>query len=169
MVFVEAASAEESGGNSRFAGGVMRFSFHDIQELRQVIDITEEEAANADWGTNTIEEFFDDLFRLTHYKTDPDLSEVLVKQSLDVMTWLRSKGVKFVANYGRQSAVVNGRRRFFGRMPVEVSGGGWGLVEFLDKAATSSGIDIHYSTRAKSLLMDGDTVVGVRASQIGQV
>lgn len=169
VAMLEAASAEESGGNSRFAGGVMRFAFHNLQELRQVIDITEEEAANADWGTNTTEEFFDDLFRLTHYKTDPDLSEALVTQSLDVMTWLRSKGVRFVANYGRQSAVVNGRRRFFGRMPVEVSGGGWGLVEFLDKAAVSAGIDIHFNTRAKSLLMDGEKIVGVRASQNGQV
>jgi glycine/D-amino acid oxidase-like deaminating enzyme len=44
VAVLEAASAEESGGNSRFAGGVMRFSFHDLQELRQVIDITEEEA-----------------------------------------------------------------------------------------------------------------------------
>jgi tricarballylate dehydrogenase len=165
---LEAASAEESGGNSRFAGGVMRFAFHNLEELRRVIDITDQEAADADWGTNTTDEFFDDLFRLTHYKTDPDLSETLVTKSLDVMAWLRSKGVKFVANYGRQSAVVNGRRRFFGRMPVEVSGGGWGLVEFLDKAAAAAGIDIHYGTRAKGLILDGDRVLGVRASQHGK-
>ena len=166
---LEAAHPEESGGNSRFAGGVMRFAFHSVEELRQVIDITEQEEADADWGTNTTEEFFDDLFRLTQLRTDPDLSEVLVTQSLDVMTWLRSKGVKFVANYGRQSAVVNGKRKFFGRMPVEVSGGGYGLVEFLDKAAGKAGIDIHYSTRAKGLLLDGDRVTGVRASHAGQV
>ena len=165
---LEAASPEESGGNSRFAGGVMRFAYGGVEELRKVIDITEQEVADADWGTNTTDEFFDDLFRLTHFKTDPDLSELLVTRSLDVMVWLRSKGVKFVANYGRQSAVVNGRRRFFGRMPVEVSGGGHGLVEFLDKAAQKAGIEIHYGTRAKSLLLEGDRVVGVRASCKGK-
>ena len=31
---LEAAHPEESGGNSRFAGGVMRFAFHSVDELR---------------------------------------------------------------------------------------------------------------------------------------
>jgi tricarballylate dehydrogenase len=165
---LEAASQDESGGNSRFAGGVMRFAFGGVDDLKKVIDITDAEIAEADFGTNTTDEFFDDLFRLTHYKTDPELSELLVTRSLDIMVWLRSKGVKFVANYGRQSAMVNGRRRFFGRMPVEVSGGGAGLVQFLDKAVEKAGIDVHYETRAKSLVMDGDQVVGVRASRGGK-
>ena len=89
-------------------------------------------------------------------RTDPVLSEMLVTRSLDVMTWLRSKGAKFVPNFGRQSALVNGKRKFFGRMPLEVSGGGRGLVQFLDTAVEKAGIDIHYRTRAKSLVTDGD-------------
>ena len=142
VAMLEAASEDDGGGNSRFAGGVMRFAFHSLEELQQVIDITEEEIAQSDFGTNIQEEFFDDLFRLTHYKTDPELSEVLVTRSLQTMAWMRSKGVRFVANYGRQSALVNGKRKFFGRMPVEVSGGGYGLVEFLDKAARKAGIEV---------------------------
>ncbi len=168
VAVLEAASPDESGGNSRFAGGVMRFAFSGIDELRKVVDLTDAEIADADFGTNTTDEYFDDLFRLTQFRTDPELSELLVTRSLDVMVWLRSKGVKFVPNYGRQSAVVNGRRRFFGRMPLEVSGGGSGLVQFLDKAAAAANIDIHYQTRAKSLIMDGDRVIGVRASAQGK-
>lgn len=168
VAVLEAASADESGGNSRFAGGVMRFAYGGLDDLRKVIDVTEAEIADTDFGTNTTDEFFDDLFRLTHYKTDPELSEILVTRSLDVMVWLRSKGVKFVPNYGRQSALVDGRRRFFGRMPVEVSGGGSGLVQYLDKAAEKAGIDIHYQTRAKSLVMEGDRAVGVQASRGGR-
>jgi tricarballylate dehydrogenase len=56
------------------------------------------------------------------------------------MVWLRSKGVRFVPNFGRQSALVDGRRKFFGRLPIEVSGGGAGLVDFLDKAAEEAGL-----------------------------
>jgi len=168
VAILEAASEDESGGNSRFAGGVMRFAFHNLDELRRVIDITPQEEAEADFGTNTTDEFYDDLFRLTKFKTDPELSELLVTGSLDIMVWLRSKGVRFIANYGRQSALVNGKRRFFGRMPVEVSGGGSGLVEFLDKAAQKAGIDIHYATPARSLVTDGERVVGVRATQRGK-
>jgi tricarballylate dehydrogenase len=168
VAVLEAAPLDEGGGNSRFAGGVMRFAYSSVEDLKQVADLTETEIAESDFGTNTTDEFFDDLFRLTRFKTDPQLSELLVTRSLDVMVWLRSKGVKFVPNYGRQSAVVNGRRKFFGRMPIEVSGGGSGLVEFLDRAAEKAGIDVFYKTRAKSLIMENERVVGVRVNQDGR-
>ena len=128
VLVLEAASEDESGGNSRFAGGVMRFAFANVEDLRRVTDLTDEEIAGSDFGTNTTDEYFDDLFRLTQYRTDPELSEILVRRSLDTMAWLRSVGVRFVPNYGRQSGMVGGKRRFFGRLPIEVSGGGAGLV-----------------------------------------
>jgi tricarballylate dehydrogenase len=165
---LEAASEDESGGNSRFAGGVMRFAFSSVEELKGVTDLTEQEIAGADFGTNTPDEYFDDLFRLTQFRTDPELSETLVRRSLETMVWMRSKGVRFVPNYGRQSALVNGKRRFFGRLPIEVSGGGAGLVQYLDNAAKQAGIRILYDTRAVSLIFDGERVSGVRANQRGR-
>ena len=149
VAMLEAASQEESGGNSRFAGGVMRFAYESVDDLRRVADLTDAEVAESDFGTNTTDEFFDDLFRLSSLRTDPVLSEMLVTQSLDVMTWLRSKGAKFVPNFGRQSALVNGKRKFFGRLPIEASGGGAGLVQALDKAASAAAIKVFYATRAR--------------------
>ena len=168
VAMLEAAPPEESGGNSRFAGGVMRFAYATVDDLKRVTDLTDAEIADSDFGTNTTDEFFDDLFRLTSFRTDPVLSEMLVTKSLDIMVWLRAKGVKFVPNFGRQSALVNGKRRFFGRMPIEASGGGAGLVQSLDKAVAAAGIRVFHSTRAKSLLQDGDRVVGVQASASGK-
>ena len=168
VLMLEAASEEESGGNSRFAGGVMRFAYDSVDDLKRVTDLTDDEIANSDFGTNTKEEFFDDLFRLTSYRTDADLSEILVTQSLDTMAWLRSKGARFVPNFGRQSGMVNGKRKFFGRMPLEVSGGGAGLVQYLDATAKKSGIDVFYDTRAASLIYDGERVLGVRVQQKGK-
>ena len=168
VAMLEAAAEDESGGNSRFAGGVMRFAYSSVQDLKRVTELTEAEIAESDFGTNTTEEYFDDLFRLTSYRTDPALCELLVTQSLEIMVWLRGKGVKFVPNFGRQSALVNGKRRFFGRLPIEVSGGGAGLVQALDKAAASAGVSAFYSTRAKRLIQDGDRVVGVQASIRGR-
>jgi tricarballylate dehydrogenase len=168
VVMLEAASREEAGGNSYFAGGVMRFAFASADDLKRVTDLTDNELAGSDFGTNTHDEYFDDLLRLTSYRTDPALSELLVDSSLGAMEWLRSKGVRFVPNYGRQSAMVDGKRKFFGRLPIEVSGGGAGLVQALDKAAHRNGIDIHYGTRAVSLIYDGERVTGVRAKQDGK-
>jgi tricarballylate dehydrogenase len=110
VLVLEAASEDEHGGNSRFAGCVMRFAYKSLEDLRRVTDITDEEAANSDFGSNTTDEFFDVLFRLTSFRTDPDLSEILVTQSLETMAWLRTKGAKFILNHGRQSGMVNGKR-----------------------------------------------------------
>ncbi|HEV2956217.1 MAG TPA: FAD-dependent oxidoreductase, partial [Xanthobacteraceae bacterium] len=168
VTMLEAASEEESGGNSAFAGGVMRFAFDGVEDLTRVTDLSPEEIASSDFGTNTRDEYFDDLFRLTSYRTDPELSELLVTRSLDVMVWLRGKGVRFVPNFGRQSALVDGKRRFFGRLPIEVSGGGAGLVRTLDQAVAKAGIAVSYDTRAVELIYDGERVTGVRAKRKGK-
>ena len=168
VLVLEAASEDEHGGNSRFAGGVMRFAYESLEDLRRVTDITDEEAANSDFGSNTTDEFFDVLFRLTSFRTDPDLSEILVTQSLETMAWLRTKGAKFILNHGRQSGMVNGKRKYFGNMPIEVNGGGAGLVQYLDASVKKAGIELYYDTRATALIYDGERVSGVRAKHKGK-
>ena len=168
VAMLEAAAEDESGGNSRFAGGVMRFAYRNVDDLKRLTDITDEEIAGSDFGTNTREEYLDDLYRLTSYRTDPDLSELLVNRSLDTLAWLRTKGVRFNLNFGRQSGLVRGKRVFFGRMPIEASGGGAGLVQSLDAAARKAGIEVFYETRVSSLLYDGERVSGVRARHQGK-
>ena len=168
VAMLEAAAVDESGGNSRFAGGVVRFAYGTVDELKRLTDITDEEIATSDFGTNTREEYLEDLYRLTSYRTDPFLSELLVNRSLDTLAWLRSKGVRFNLNFGRQSGLVGAKRVFFGRMPIEASGGGAGLVQSLDAAAKKAGIEVLYETRVLSLLYDGERVSGVRARHQGK-
>jgi tricarballylate dehydrogenase len=168
VAMLEAASVEESGGNSRFAGGVMRFAYSSVEDLQQITDIPEDEAKDTEWDSNTVEEFYDDLYRVTNYRTDPQLSEALITRSHDVMVWLRSQGAKFIPNYRSQSAIVDGKRKFFGRFPLPVNGGGAGLVEDLTRTAEKKGISIFYETRAVSLIHDGQRVLGVRAKQKGK-
>jgi tricarballylate dehydrogenase len=169
VAMLESASVEESGGNSRFAGGVMRFAYSSVADLQQITDIPEDEAKNTDWDSNTIEEFYDDLYRVTNFRTDPDLSETLITRSHEGMVWLRSQGAKFIPNYGSQSVVIDGKRKFYGRFPLTVNGGGAGLVADLTSTAEKKGIAIFYDTRATSLIFDGERVLGVRAKQKGKV
>jgi len=168
VAMLEAAAVDESGGNSRFAGGVMRFAYNSVEDLQRIADIPEDEARNADWESNTVEQFYDDLYHVTSYRTDPALSELLVTSSLDAMVWLRSQGVSFSPNYRHQSALVNGKRRFFGRMPMWVTGGGPGLVQDLTGTAAKKGVEIFYETRAVNLIYDGERVLGVRAKRRGK-
>lgn len=168
VAMLEAASVDESGGNSRFAGGVMRFAYDGVEDLQKITDIPANEVKDVDWESNTKDEFYDDLYRVTSFRTDPELSEALVTQSLGGMVWLRSQGVRFAPNYRHQSGIVGGRRKFFGRMPLWVSGGGPGLVQSLTDTAVKKGIEIFYETRAVSLTYDDERVLGVKAKSHGK-
>ncbi len=163
VVMIEAASEQESGGNSRFAGGVMRFAYDGVSDIEKLCDLQPNEIKDVDWESNTKEEFFDDLCNVTNYKTDPQLSEILVSESLDAMVWLREQGAHFTPNYRHQSAIINKKRKFFGRMPLWMVGGGPGLVSDLTKSAIKKGVLIHYNTRAVSLITENFDVVGVNA------
>ena len=104
VVVLERAPESENGGNSRFTAGAIRFAYRGVDDLRQIMsDLTEEEIARTDFGTYTEDQFFDDMFRVTRYRTDPTLCELLVRRSFETMKWLRAKGVRFQPIYGRQA------------------------------------------------------------------
>src|SRR5215471_1571826 len=74
VLMVEAAPFEERGGNSHFTGGAFRFAFRGVDDLVSVLpSLAQEDLANVDFGTYTEEQYFDDLFALTQYRTDPEL------------------------------------------------------------------------------------------------
>ena len=112
VLVLERAPTEESGGNSRYTAGAIRFAHEGLEDLKTVIDLTDEEIGNADFGTYTTDQFYDDLFRLTQFRSDPELSEMLVTKSLETVQWMRTKGIKFQPSYGRQAFKVDGKLRF---------------------------------------------------------
>jgi tricarballylate dehydrogenase len=170
VLVLECAPEDLSGGNSRFTAGAMRFAYGGLDDLQTVVtDLTDEEIATTDFGTYTEDQFFDDMFRITQFRSDPDLCEILVRQSLSTMVWMREAGVRFVPIYGRQAFKIDGKFKFWGGLTVESVGGGPGLVEMLTNAATKAGIDILYETRALSLIWDGRTIGGVKVRQEGQL
>ena len=161
VVVLESAPEAESGGNSRFTAGAMRVVFDGAGDLARVMDLSERELRDTDFGRYTREQFYDDMARVTCWRCNPDLVETLVENSLDTMVWMRSKGVRFQPSYGRQAFRVDGRFRFWGGLAVETWGGGPGLVENLAGACRRAGIEILYETRAVSLIEEGAGVAGV--------
>src|ERR1043166_10119246 len=169
VIMLESAPESECGGNSRYTAGLMRYAFHSVEELAQVIpDITEDEKKNVDFGIFSEDEFFDTMGRITSYRCDPDLTEILVKKSFETLVWMRKKGIKFQASYGRQAFKVDGKFKFWGGAPTEAWGGGPGLVELEHKACGREGIPIYYDTPAISLIADDTGVQGVRARHNGK-
>ena len=163
---LERSPIDEAGGNSRFTAGGMRCVYDGVEDLRRLMpDMTDDEVANTDFGTYTEDQFFDDMGRVTEYRCDPDLVELLVRNSRDTMLWMREKGVRFQPMWGRQAFKVDGRFKFWGGLTVEAWGGGPGLVDGLTSAAEKAGVPVCYETRAMSLLADETGVHGVRVKQ----
>ena len=169
VTILECAPVAERSGNTRFTAGAMRVAYDGVDDIVKLVpDLSEEERRITDFGTYTTDQFFDDIARLTQYRADPDMVEILVKRSLDTLLWMRSKGVRFVPMYGRQAFKVDGRFTFWGGLAVEAWGGGPGLVEMLFAAVEKHKIDVQYETSAVSLLHDDDGVNGVRARRKGR-
>ena len=120
MLVLERAPEDESGGNSRFTAGAFRCVYDGVEDLRALMpDLSDEEVANTDFGTYTQEKFFDDMGRVTEYRTDPDLCELLVTRSKETMRWLQKKGIRFIPIYGRQAYKIDGKFKFWGGLTVE--------------------------------------------------
>jgi tricarballylate dehydrogenase len=160
---LERAPRTERGGNSLFTDGLMRVVYDGAEDILALSpDLTEEELASSDFGTYTEAQFFDDMGRITNYRTDPTLCEILVTQSRDTLRWMRDHGVRFRPNFGRQAYKVDGKFRFWGGATIAVADGGPGLVDSLFRAAERLGVEIVYDAWVRDLIGDESGVCGVR-------
>jgi tricarballylate dehydrogenase len=88
VLVLERAPEDEAGGNSRFTAGLMRVAYNGVDDLKRVMpDLSAEEIARTDFGTYSENQFLDDMARVTEYRCDPDLTEILVKGSLETVAW----------------------------------------------------------------------------------
>ena len=169
VLVLECAPMEERGGNSRFTAGGMRVVYNGVDDLAKLMpDLSDEEKASTDFGIYSADQFFDDLGRITQYRINPDLAEILVRRSFETLMWMRTKGVRFVPMYGRQAFKVDGKFKFWGGLTVESWGGGPGLVDALFAGAERNGIDVWYEARACELLRDDGGVKGVVVRREGK-
>jgi len=171
---LERAPKALRGGNSAFTAGLMRTVYNDVGDVLRLVDsLTDEDLAHTDFGSYSASDFLDTLARITEYRCDPELASQLVRKSTETLEWMTSHGVRFAPAYGRQAFRHRDRFSFWGGAIIEVVGGGRGLVDYLYAEAGKLGVDIHYETRALSLLTDespgGTGLRGVRASAAGSL
>ena len=166
VLVVEKAPEYFRGGNTYFTGGIIRFAFDGLADIKSVIpDMSPTEEESVDVGRYSEDQFYDDMMRVTQGHSDPELAQILVSQSRPAMQWLRSKGVRFVLSYGRQAFrdESTGKFRFWGGLLVEAVGAGKGLSDQQFDVCRAEGIEIRYSTQAIGLLQDDrGEVNGVR-------
>src|SRR5712672_2294439 len=170
VVMLEISPEEARGGNSAFTGGAFRVVYHGGEDLARLIpDMNETELRDVDFGTYTEEQYFDDMGRLTQYRCDPDLTEILIQQSFETGVWMRGKGVRFQLGLGRQAFRVEGKFKFWGGLACHIWGGGKELIKALAARADREQIRVLYDTPAVALLQGDNGVGGVRVRHQGRL
>ncbi|PZW50904.1 tricarballylate dehydrogenase [Humitalea rosea] len=166
VVVLERAPEGDRGGNSAHSGGAFRTVYDGVEDLRRIVpDLTDSEIAMSDFGTYSRDVYFDDCARLSNFRANMDLLQVLVDQSLATMVWMREKGVRFVPIYGRQAFKLDGKFKFWGGLTVEAVGGGRGLMDMLFASAAKRDIEVIYGARAVGLVSNESGVQGVEIMQ----
>ena len=156
VTLLERAPWELRGGNSRFTAGAMRCVYDGARDLRRIMpELTDAEVERTDFGSYSREDFYDDMGRVTQYRTDPELASRLIEDSFGALAWMHGHGARFLPLYGGQSFEVDGKVRFWGGLTVEAWGGGPGLVDSLTAIAERAGVDIRYGARATGLRASG--------------
>ena len=166
VLVLERAPLDERGGNTRFSNGAMRAVYAGVDDIVELVgDITPEERARADFGSYTREQYYDDIGRVTQYRADPMLSDILVEQSGPTMRWLKTQGVSYLPLYEWQFKLPDGRIKFSGGSAVEARGGGDGISAVLFRTVEKAGIPVMYETTAVSLIDNGEGICGARVRQ----
>lgn len=119
-------------------------------------------ALDLGYGPYDLTEVLAEEVQWSHGIIDQQLFMNYMKDSTDYINWMMDLGVEFdhIENCGTE--------RYF--LHMYKGGNGTSAIEALNAAAVDDyGIDVRTDTRATSLLMEGDAVVGVRASSNGQI
>lgn len=168
VLMLETAPKDSRGGNSAFTGGAFRFSYNNVDDLMELCpSLADEDLDNIDFGSYTHDQYYDDIFRMTQYRSDADLIEVLVTNSFDTAKWMTTHGIDLIPATGRQAFKVDGKFKFWGGLALRINGGGEQLVASLHEKAEKVGIRVVYEATAVDLLQDKGGVCGVRVRHGG--
>ncbi|KRF60316.1 tricarballylate dehydrogenase [Bacillus sp. Soil768D1] len=166
VLVLERGPKQKRGGNSFFTDGAIRFAYNGLEDIRKIIPaISDEEAENIHVPVYSETEYYDDLMRVTKGQSDPQLARQLVSKSYDTIQWMQSHGIVFELNYENQSFEKEGKRIFWGGLPVKTNDKGVGLIKKLNERVEELGIDVWYESRAIKLKVENNQVRSVIVQQ----
>lgn len=166
VLVLERAPKHKRGGNSFFTDGAIRFAYNGIGDIRKIVtDLTEEDVQNIIIPPYKQEDYYNDLMRVTEGKSDPELAKQLVKNSYQTVSWMRDHGVNFELSYENQSFENNGKRQFWGGLPVKTRNKGVGLIQQLNERVKELGIEVFYDARAIKLVRENGKITSIVVQQ----
>lgn len=169
VLVLERGPVEKRGGNSFFTDGAIRVAYNDLDNIRKIIpEITDEEAKQIVMPKYDQTDFYNDLMRVTEGKSDKGLADRLISKSYETILWMAELGIKFELNEN-QSFEQDGKRHFWGGLPLKTENKGVGLIQKLIEKAEELKIDVWYDSRAIELITDNNRIKGIVVEQKDQV
>lgn len=102
VLLVDKCPPSWAGGNTYFTAGAFRTVFKGLEDvLSLVAHVDAEITEKIDMKGYSRDDFWGDLMRVTDGRADPELSQVLVDESRDVVGWLARQGIKFQLSFNR--------------------------------------------------------------------
>ena len=163
VLVLEKAPEAERGGNSRFSGGLFRFAYDGVDDLRRV----RQDLTTAEWERIEVppyggDRFRDDIMRVTQGKADKGLTNIVIEQSLSTVLWMTELGMDWQWSV-LWSVEQQGKIRFSPGAILEAKGKGVGLVAKLFSLAGEHGITVAYGAKMIGFVQASDgRVTGVR-------
>lgn len=128
VLIAEAAPKDWRGGNTRHTRNCR---------------LAHDEGNGVLMGPYPMEEFMDDLMRVTEGRTDPELAELTLEKSKELWDFLEAQGVRFQPSIGGTLSL--------GRTNAFFLGGGRSMLNALYRTAEDLGVDVRYGTRVAEL------------------
>lgn len=100
-------------------------------------------------GPYPVEEFLDDLMRVTAGRTDPALARLTLERSAELWDFLWAQGVRFQPSLGGTLSL--------GRTNAFFLGGGRAMLNALHATAEDLGVTVRYDTKVAGLDIDPET------------
>ena len=169
VIILEAAPIENSGGNSMYTAGAMRFVYNGREDLIPLLDNPKDEKLNnTEFGSYLKEIFESDLLKFNDGKPLSLHQKILIDKSYETINWLSSHNIKFEPIYSRQTFEKDGKHVFWGGLTLESKGEGVGLVEAEKNEFLRLGGKIIYECKAQELISKGGKVAGVKCTLNGE-
>jgi tricarballylate dehydrogenase len=170
VTVLEWADEDTYGSDSYFSGGLFRLAYESLEQLEQIVGPMHLEGAEGVEDHQSYDEgdFLADWGRVTGYRCDLELADLVVSNSFETLSWVSGLGVSF-----QSPIVVDEKGRARHSRPgwhggfIEATSAGVGLTEDLRRAASAAGVVIEYGVEARAANADAGrwTVSGRRSGR----
>lgn len=168
VLVLEKGPQEKRGGNSFFTDGAIRFAYNGLDSIKGIVAITDEEAEKIEMPNYSEEDYYNDIMRVTGNRSEPSLARQLVSKSYETIAWMKDNDITFELIYDNQSFEKNGKRHFWGGLPVKTADKGVGLIKQLNERVSKLGIDVWYESAAVGLKKEADQITGIVINKKGK-